>query len=259
MHVHLPKAFHGWRELAKEVGIIVLGVLIALGFEQIVQAWHWHEEAKQTRDALAREIGYSALWAQERLAVEQCLRRRIAYLTSKLNSERAEWAADPVVLGEPRNPIGNELQTIIPLAYRAPHRPWLSDEWQTAKSSGIIDHFDRNDARNIEFIYRNIEQLDSLQNEEASLEPQVSFLSFNQALQPQSRVQALVTLARLDFLNGMQVQSARQMLSTARSVHLPDGPIVIGQHAIPFEAARNRIVVALRSRYGRCVIDPPEK
>jgi hypothetical protein len=37
MHVHLPKALHGWRELAKEVGIIVLGVLIALTFEQIVQ------------------------------------------------------------------------------------------------------------------------------------------------------------------------------------------------------------------------------
>ena len=36
MHLQLPKPLHGWREFAGEVGIIVLGVLIALGLEQLV-------------------------------------------------------------------------------------------------------------------------------------------------------------------------------------------------------------------------------
>jgi hypothetical protein len=31
MHFHLPKPLHGWREFIGEVGIIVIGVLIALG------------------------------------------------------------------------------------------------------------------------------------------------------------------------------------------------------------------------------------
>ena len=31
MYVQLPKPLHGWRQFAGEVGIIVLGVLIALG------------------------------------------------------------------------------------------------------------------------------------------------------------------------------------------------------------------------------------
>ena len=31
MRVSMPKPLHGWREFAGEVGIIVLGVLIALG------------------------------------------------------------------------------------------------------------------------------------------------------------------------------------------------------------------------------------
>jgi hypothetical protein len=31
MHFHLPKPLHGWREFAGEVGIIVVGVLIARG------------------------------------------------------------------------------------------------------------------------------------------------------------------------------------------------------------------------------------
>jgi len=40
MHFHLPKPLHGWREFAGEVGIIVLGVLIALGLGQVAQAWN---------------------------------------------------------------------------------------------------------------------------------------------------------------------------------------------------------------------------
>jgi hypothetical protein len=50
MHVHLPKALHGWRELLKEVGIIVLGVLIALSAEQAVESLHWHQRAATARE-----------------------------------------------------------------------------------------------------------------------------------------------------------------------------------------------------------------
>ena len=38
MHFHLPKPLHGWRAFAGEVGIIVIGVLIALGAQQLVEA-----------------------------------------------------------------------------------------------------------------------------------------------------------------------------------------------------------------------------
>ena len=37
MHFHLPKPLHGWREFVGEVGIIVIGVLIALGAQQVVE------------------------------------------------------------------------------------------------------------------------------------------------------------------------------------------------------------------------------
>lgn len=256
MHIHLPKAFHDWREFAKEVGIIVLGVLIALGFEQLAQAWRWREDAAQTRAALTSEIQYSDLWARERIAVQQCLRDRIAHLVAKLNSPGPDWTGDAAVLGKPANPIGTELQTEVPPVYRAPHRPWLSDEWATAKSSGIIDHMDRREVRNLEFIYRNIEQLEALQTEETSLEPQISFLSFDQSLQPEARVQALVTLARLDYLNAMQSQSARQMLATIRLSHLPSRRITLGKKDVDFGTAVNQIAATLRERYGRCVVEP---
>jgi hypothetical protein len=31
MQIQLPKPLHGWREFAGEVGVVLLGVLVALG------------------------------------------------------------------------------------------------------------------------------------------------------------------------------------------------------------------------------------
>jgi hypothetical protein len=256
MHVHLPKAFHGWRELAKEVGIIVLGVLIALGFEQLAQEWRWHEQARETRQALTNEISYDALFASERVAVQQCLRDRIKDLVSKLNNSGVHWAADPMVFGRPRKPIAaSMLVTGIPSAYRAPGRPWLGDEWETAKSSGIVDHMSRDDAHDFEFIYKGIDRLRALEEEETSLEPEVSILSFDQTLEPQSRVQAMVALARLDSVNSWSALTARQMLGTVRTMHLQLTSMTRRKRQKTFDASRRQLMDEDRDRFGPCV-DP---
>lgn len=67
MHIHLPKPLHGWRAFVGEVGIIVVGVLIALAAEQVVEALHWRAEMSGERQALyseARENIGSVLWRQ---------------------------------------------------------------------------------------------------------------------------------------------------------------------------------------------------
>ena len=56
MRFHLPKPLHGWREFAGEVGIIVLGVLIALGAQQIVQNVHDGEVKRETVRAARAEV-----------------------------------------------------------------------------------------------------------------------------------------------------------------------------------------------------------
>jgi hypothetical protein len=48
----LPKPLHGWREFAGEVGIIVIGVLIALGAEQVVEEIHFRNAVASERMAL---------------------------------------------------------------------------------------------------------------------------------------------------------------------------------------------------------------
>jgi hypothetical protein len=120
MHIHLPKALHGWREFAKEVGIIVVGVLIALGAEQIVTEMHWRKQVSDTRSALGTEIGASLRYAAERLSVQQCVRGRIAELAMKLRNSKGSWAADPMPIGKTRWMV----EVDIPAAYRTPAEPW---------------------------------------------------------------------------------------------------------------------------------------
>lgn len=77
MHFHLPKPLHGWREFSGEVGIIVLGVLIALGAEQLVQNWHSQREIHETRQALDAELGRDLAAFNWRWNQRACLQPRL--------------------------------------------------------------------------------------------------------------------------------------------------------------------------------------
>jgi hypothetical protein len=80
MHVHLPKPLHGWREFAGEVGIIVLGVLIALGAEQVVEGLHWRHQVHETREAIDAELSHDLAALQFRLDQRACVAQRLAEL-----------------------------------------------------------------------------------------------------------------------------------------------------------------------------------
>ena len=88
MHVHLPKPLHGWREFAGEVGIIVLGVLIALGAQQVAERIHQRGEVEQTRKALDAELAHNLGAFDDRQALQSCARRRFDELQSILNREQ---------------------------------------------------------------------------------------------------------------------------------------------------------------------------
>jgi hypothetical protein len=77
MHVHLPKPLHGWRALAGEVGIIVLGVLIALGAGQVVETIHWRESVSQMREAMRSELAVDRMRAEVNLAQDPCISTRL--------------------------------------------------------------------------------------------------------------------------------------------------------------------------------------
>ncbi|HEX4738719.1 MAG TPA: hypothetical protein VH331_14270 [Allosphingosinicella sp.] len=122
MHIHLPKPLHGWREFIGEVGIIVIGVLIALGAEQLIEAVHWREKVAETKEQLNGELHDDARSAYTWLAVHRCLEGQL---------DAAEAA------------VGNARETgeIPPLpAYTPPLALFTSDAWLDARSLQVADH-----------------------------------------------------------------------------------------------------------------------
>jgi hypothetical protein len=102
MHFHVPKPLHGWREFLGEVGIIVLGVLIALGFEQVVSAVHDRFTAADARASILDEIRFDLATIQLRQRSEACeqerLREIIVYLDAVergLNPKPLQWVGAP--------------------------------------------------------------------------------------------------------------------------------------------------------------------
>jgi hypothetical protein len=79
LDIHKPKAVHGWREFANEIGVIVVGVLIALTAEQIGETLHWRHKIHQIEDALRLELAEdNAPQAFTRLATAGCNDRQLA-------------------------------------------------------------------------------------------------------------------------------------------------------------------------------------
>ena len=77
MHVHLPKPLHGWRAFAGEVGIIVIGVLIALGAQQVVETVNGNSQVREFRGAVDDELAYDLGSYKQRLLLTPCVRARL--------------------------------------------------------------------------------------------------------------------------------------------------------------------------------------
>jgi hypothetical protein len=99
MHFHLPKPLHGWRAFVGEVGIIVIGVLIALGAEQAVEWLHWRHEVADARRALDREIASNLGAIVRRQQEGACIDRRLSEIRSLLGHGAS---APRVPLGQPQ-------------------------------------------------------------------------------------------------------------------------------------------------------------
>ena len=78
MDVHKPKPWHGGPEFLKEIGTIVIGVLIALGAEQAAEWWHWRADVSEAREALRDEVRADAMLSKVSVEESHCMADNLA-------------------------------------------------------------------------------------------------------------------------------------------------------------------------------------
>ncbi len=85
MRFHLLKPMHGWRQFGGEVGIIVLGVLIALGAQQLAQNIQQRSEADEARGAVRGELEVNMSRLASRATQKHCVENRIEEIQALLD------------------------------------------------------------------------------------------------------------------------------------------------------------------------------
>lgn len=123
VEVHKPKPVHGWRELLSEIGVIVLGVLIALGAEQAVEALHWRHQIQLEREALKRDAEEQLGAIVARQSQQACVDRRLGELQAVFR--RRQPGAPLKLLG----PVGRPQNASAGM-----------DNWRVAVASQVVGH-----------------------------------------------------------------------------------------------------------------------
>ena len=123
---------NGWSAVAWELGIVTLGVLIALAAQQWAEARSWDARARVATAALRDEVRNHYQYAVEWRSVEPCLYAQIDRLSARLTASGDRIDPAPVY-SEP----GFDFYVL-----RMPNRQYSDGAWQAAISDGVTTHFE---------------------------------------------------------------------------------------------------------------------
>ncbi len=102
VEIHKPKPIQGWRDFFSEMTVIVCGIAIALGGEQLIEALHWHYEVKETESRLATELLANAAEATLRVRTAPCVDKRLDEIAGVIDDAAKSGKLPPIgYLGQP--------------------------------------------------------------------------------------------------------------------------------------------------------------
>jgi hypothetical protein len=229
MHFHLPKPLHGWRAFAGEVGVVVLGVLIALTANALVDAWQWRDKVERAEAAMRLELAEdNGPQAYGRALIGSCLDGQIT---------RVHDGAGQVPLDQLRQWIR---------AYSPPFRTWDSEAWKVIVASEIGSHMGPDRLVAWSAPYRIMPMLTDQNQREAQWVIDLRETLPASGDPSPSDLQSLRrTAAQLKLLNNRFITSSQLLL----------GRIGANGAQVPLSMQRELIADA-RAMYGSCVTVP---
>lgn len=78
IRIRMPLPPQGWPALAWEVGVVFLGIVLALAADQLVDRAYWNKQVSDFQKALAVEIGTTLGTYEYRQLQDECARKRLA-------------------------------------------------------------------------------------------------------------------------------------------------------------------------------------
>ncbi|HEY3951320.1 hypothetical protein [Phenylobacterium sp.] len=124
MDIHKPKPWHGLREFLKEYLIIVVGVLTALGAEQVVETQHWRHEVEVAKEAIAFDLKRTVGGAAAQDAHTVCTVERLREIDEVIDQAQRTGRLPP-----------------LGWSFQPPSATWTFESWSALTSGQILSHF----------------------------------------------------------------------------------------------------------------------
>ena len=132
--------------------------------------------------------------------------------------------------------------------YSVPLRGWSQDAWDTAKSTGVLNHMTHEEVASYSAVYAEIAAIRDLQAQELPLSSRLAFLSVDQRLDNSTRADTLGTIGQLDELNAVIAGLSSLIMDQVKGLHL-----TVDQAAASREM--EELVRSERRDRGACVKD----
>ena len=203
------KPLRGWREFVGEVGIIVLGVLIALAAQQLVENLTTQRQVKDMNARLEGEISHDLVVAYQRIAINRCLMGQIVNMRDLLVNSEGEWKGAPAHFG------GDFYSDAFPLVYRTPTTQGITNAWDAARSSGLLNKAGPDLAAKYSVIFSGIDAMKAIQQSEFTDVSSLGDLAFDTHLTLEERHAHLRALAAVNNDNARIINIARGVIEAA--------------------------------------------
>jgi hypothetical protein len=151
MHVHKVKPTHSWKEFLNEIAIIVVGVLIALGLEQVVSTVEWSRKVAESQEALGLELADNLAKMQVRVLIAPCIDQRLDALAMIV--DRAAKSGTLPMLPTPNSP---------------PYFSWGTGAWNSALSAQSASHFPPQQLRGYSRYFQILGRIEGAEPQEES-------------------------------------------------------------------------------------------
>lgn len=201
VHIHLPKPLHGWREVVGEVGIIVIGILIALSAEELVQTIHWSHMVDEAKESLTAQLQVSYFNSRERIAFQGCTERQLDRL-----DELLERPAIPDKLNRVNIPV----------------RLWGTSAWDAAVSSGAAAHMTPEDRNGYATLFAFTDRMGELNAKEFDITTSLDTIYRHPKLSESTRDRLIQNVSQLRSYQRLLALGSRQWLNSARELGMND-------------------------------------
>jgi hypothetical protein len=198
------------RRLA-EFTVVVLGVLVALGLEHLIQEARFRGDARDLERAFVSDVQRAVFLSLERQAVTPCLIQRLRVL-----SERVDAPAGDL---EPVEALPSGFNYATPQIYRSPTRVWVTASFDRALGSEAFKRIPADRADEYASLFALIGSQQELNDAEFLAAMGLAPLAFSQSnMTAEVRADMLRQISNLDRHQAVIVTGSEQIVEAALSL-----------------------------------------